>query len=170
MKSKSPPQQKPTAPRTSARSTQPGRSEGGGGDRAYSVNALSKLLGADRRTIDKAVAHLPSVDGKYRLEDVEAALKEKKNSKLRDRKLLEEIRKLRIANDLAEGKVVEKTKVADAVRNCLGRLPAMIEQRLLNEYPAAAAGKSAPEIREQGRKLYDEIVAGFRELEVLWPK
>lgn len=139
----------------------------------FSVNALSKLLGNDRRTIDKAVQGIPPTrtQGKtkyYRLEDVEAALKAKNNNKLRDTKLLEEIRKLRIANDEAEKVVVPKAKVADSIRRCMAPAAAALEQRLVNEYPTAVAGLDVPQARIYGKRLCDELLGFFQTMEKEW--
>jgi hypothetical protein len=149
--------------------------KGGDGNHGsdYSVNALSKLLGYDRRTIDKALVGIEPtrVEGKtkfYKLSEVEKALREKKNSKLKDQKLIEEIRKLRIANDKEEGLTVAKGKVNDSMRRCLSPAVATIEQRLVNEYPTAVAGLDVPQARIYGRRLADELIAFLRAFEKEW--
>lgn len=139
----------------------------------YSVNALSKLLGNDRRTIDKAVQGIPPtrIEGKtkfYRLADVEAALKEKKNNKVRDLILLEELRKLRNANDKTDGVVVAKAKVVDSIRRCMAPAAAALEQRLVNEYPTAVAGLDVPQARIYGKRLCDELIGFFLAMEKEW--
>lgn len=146
------------------------RSEGLSAD--YSVNALSKLLGSDRRTIDKAVVDVQPtrVEGKtkfYRLQEVEAALQKKKSS-LRDHKLFQEIRKLRIANDKEERLVVLRSKVADSIRSCLSPAVATLEQRLVNEYPTAVAGLDVPQARIYGKRLCDELLGYFQSLDKEW--
>ena len=142
-------------------------------EKDFSVNALSRTLGHDRRTIDKAVAGIAPtrVEGKtkfYRLEDVEAAFKEKSNAKLKDHKVFQEIRKLRIANDKEERLVVQKTKVVDSIRRCLAQATPTLEQRLVNEYPTAVAGLDVPQARIYGRRLCDELVAFLQSLEREW--
>ena len=139
----------------------------------YSVNALSKETGKDRRTIDKAVAGLTPtrVVGKtkfYRLLDVETALKEKSGRSLRDEKLMEEIRKLRVANDLTEGKLVKKSQVQESLRRCLTPAVAILEQRLVNEYPTAVAGLDVPQARIYGKRLCDELMDFMQSLETEW--
>lgn len=170
VKSKSPPQRGPErarkrAPRRTKRSQRPGGND-------YSVNALSKLLGKDRRTIDKALVGVePSrVEGKtkfYQLEVVEQALRER-SVKLKDEKLMEEIRKLRIGNDREEKKSVLRTAVAGAIRRCLGPAAAMLEQRLVNEYPTAVAGLDVPQARIYGKRLCDEVLSALQRLEAEW--
>lgn len=139
----------------------------------YSVNALSKLLGKDRRTIDKAVAGVAPtrVAGKtkfYRLEDVEQALKAKPGQSLREEKLVEEIRKLRIANDREEEKLILTAAVGESVRRCLGPAAATLEQRLVNEYPTAVAGLDVPQARIYGKRLTDELLGFFQALASEW--
>jgi hypothetical protein len=140
---------------------------------SYSVNSLSKLLGYDRRTIDKALVGIEPerIEGKtkfYKLSEVEKALREKKSSKLKDQKLIEEIRKLRIANDKEEGLTVEKGKVNDSVRRCLTPAAVTLEQRLVNEYPTAVAGLDVPQARIYGKRLYDELLGFLQSLEKEW--
>lgn len=139
----------------------------------YSVNALSALLGRDRRTIDKAVVGVEPtrVQGKtkyYRLADVENAFKQKNSSKLKDKKTEEEIRKLRIANDKEDDLLILKTKVADSLRRCLGPATSTLEQRLVNEYPTAVAGLDVPQARIYGKRLYDELLVHLQQLQKEW--
>lgn len=139
----------------------------------YSVNALSKLLGYDRRTIDKALTGIEPTrtEGKtrfYRIADVENTIRAKKSDKLRDQKLLQEIRKLRIANDKEEGIVVEKARVKDSIQRCFSPMVATIEQRLTNEYPTAVAGLDVPQVRIYGRRLADELIAFLQSFQKEW--
>lgn len=139
----------------------------------YSVNALSKLLGHDRRTIDKATVGVTPTrtEGKtkfYRLADVEAALKAKSSNKLKDEELIEKIRKLRIANDREDGLLIPKVKVAESLRRCLSPAVATLEQRLVNEYPTAVAGLDVPQARIYGKRLCDEIIGQIQSLEKEW--
>ncbi|HEV8542771.1 MAG TPA: hypothetical protein VGR78_10305 [Verrucomicrobiae bacterium] len=149
-----------------------GSSEGNHGS-DYSVNALSKLLGYDRRTIDKAIVGIEPtrVEGKtrfYRISDVENAIRAKKSDKLRDQKLLQEIRKLRIANDKDEGLVVAKAKVKDSIQRCFSPMVATIEHRLTNEYPTAVAGCDVPQARIYGKRLADELIAFLQSFKNEW--
>ena len=143
------------------------------GEQDYSVNALSKLTGKDRRTIDKAVVGITPARtvGKtkyYRLLDVEAALKEKPGRSLRDEKLIEEIRKLRLANDREEEKLITKARVKASMRRCLTPAAAMLEQRLVNEYPTGVAGLDVPQARIYGKRLCDELLGFLQLFEKEW--
>jgi signal recognition particle GTPase len=138
----------------------------------YSVNALSKLLGRDRRTIDKALVGIPPtrIEGKtkfYLLEEVEQAIRER-NVKLKDDKLTEEIRKLRMANDEKDKKLILKSKVKESLRRCLTPAAAILEQRLVNEYPTGVAGLDVPQARIYGKRLCDELMVFLQSLETEW--
>jgi biotin operon repressor len=139
----------------------------------YTVNQLAMMLGRDRRTITKAVDGLkPSgVDGNYKyysLEAVEEKLKTKGDANLRDQKLAEEVRKLRIQNDAKEGKLVARESVAASIRRILGPADQTLEQKLVNEWPSMVAGQDVPAIRIYGKRLADDIRTKLRELETEW--
>jgi hypothetical protein len=83
----------------------------------------------------------------------------------RDEKLREEIRKLRIANDAKEGRLIERAWVAERMQRAAGALNAF-RAKSEAEHPtrfAAAAGDVA-ECRTELRKIWDEI---FRDIETL---
>ena len=124
----------------------------------YSVNALSKLTGKDRRTLDKLLVGVSPTRTVgtakfYRLADVEAKLQEKPSKSLKDEKTIEEIRKLRMANDLAAKLLIERSKVKESMRRCLSPMAATLEQRLVNEFPTAVAGLDVPQCRILGKRF-----------------
>jgi hypothetical protein len=139
----------------------------------YSVNRLSELTGADRRTINKAIAtneiaHV-GMDGNaklYAIADIEAALAKKSDKSLKDEKLSEEIRKLRIKNDRDEGKLVLKSAVVQTVVEWEGEESPIIEQKLEREWPASVAStpEDVPRVRMFGMQLNDTIRACNRKL------
>lgn len=141
----------------------------------FSVNALSKQFGHDRRTIDKLVAHIQpaKVEGKtkfYRLADVEAALAEKgKEAPLRDQKLLEEIRKLRIKNDKDEGKS-ELRSVTVARIQKLGHEITSYLGSVAKEKPAVLAmtAEDIPRVRIEFQKVCDEMLRKFQTFAEIW--
>jgi hypothetical protein len=142
----------------------------------YSVNALSKEFGRDRRTIDKIVAHIEPAEIRgrtkfYRLADVEDALKSKcENAPLRDLKLTEEIRKLRLANDSKEKKLVERSRICGAIERLSNRINPMLEQKLEREYPQAISltPEDMPRCRILGANLADAIRKEFRSFSDEW--
>lgn len=141
----------------------------------YSVNALSKLLGKDRRTIDKALVDVAPTrtEGKtkfYRLADVEQALRDRCNgaAQLKDEKLIEEIRKLRTANDFEDGKLVLRSAVCESLRRCLSPMVATLEQKFVNELPTAAAGLDVPQLRIVAKRYLDDALVSCQELAKEW--
>lgn len=77
----------------------------------------------------------------------------------RDEKLREEIRKLRIANDAKEGRLIERAWMAERVQRCAGRYNAA-RARWEAELPPiiAAAGGDVARVREVFKtKVVDEI-------------
>ena len=138
----------------------------------YSVNALSKLTGSDRKTIDKVIAAngIQGVGGKYALADIRQALDGKADKSLRDQKLAEEIRKLQIKNDKDQGKLIAKTEVVASIMRMAPRIRATMEQKLLNEYPSVVAGLGEPDkVRTYSRRLYNEVMAEWASFEKEWP-
>lgn len=140
---------------------------------AYSVNALSKLTGRDRRTLDKLLVNVPAVrvEGKtklYALDSVQAALAAKPDKSLRDEKLTEEVRKLRIRNDRDDGKLIPVEDVKRREASILAKVDSIIEQKLSNEYPSAVAGLDVPQARVYGKRLGDQIRGLFNELASTW--
>lgn len=139
----------------------------------YSVNALSKLTGSDRKTIDKVIAAngIQGVGGKYALADIRQALDGKADKSLRDQKLAEEIRKLQIKNDKDQGKLIPKTEVVASIMRVAPRIRATMEQKLLNEYPSVVAGLGEPDkVRTYSRRLYNEVMAEWAAFEKEWPE
>jgi hypothetical protein len=142
----------------------------------FSVNALSKQFGHDRRTIDKLVAHIEpaKVEGKtkfYRLADVEAALKSKgEAAPLREQKLREEIRKLQIDNDTKEKKLIERSSVCSKFERIAGWIGPMLEQKLTREYPQAVAPTPAdiPRCKIIGQNLCDSIMREIQSYAEEW--
>lgn len=79
---------------------------------------------------------------------------------LRDRKLAEEVRKLTIANDLKEKKLIPIDAVIQSVGRVLAAVDTLTEQIMVNELPAMVAGIDVPQariiLRRAGDRLRDE--------------
>lgn len=90
------------------------------------------------------------------------------NLDLKDQKLNEEIRKLRLANDIKEGKFVSRAALAEAMARTLPRIGALLEQKLCNELPAEMAGLDVSAARVYGKKLNDQLLIEFEALKTLW--
>jgi hypothetical protein len=144
-------------------------------DAVFSVNALAKQFGHDRRTIDRFVAHIEParVDGKtkfYRLADVEAALKEKGSAApLREQKLAEEIRKLRIYNDAKEGKMEQRAVTVARIQR-LGQDVCAYLGAVAKEKPATLAmtPEDIPRVRIEFQKVCDEMLRKFQGFAEHW--
>lgn len=128
------------------------------------INALSEKTGVDRRTLKKRLKDVEQQPGGgYALQDVEAAIESaaKQGGGLKDEKLREEIRKLRIANDLKERELVNRRDVAGAIRKTLPEIPKILDQRLVQEAPT-------PEEKIRARKAIDECVRVIEQMQKEW--
>lgn len=82
---------------------------------------------------------------------------------LKDQKLAEEIRKLRIRNDKEEGRLLLAAVVGPALRNVSINQRIVLKRLLEADLPERLAGKTAPQIAEEMRKAADQICEAFRE-------
>lgn len=141
----------------------------------HSVTALSKLTGADRKTIDKAIVRakvkpsgMVAQKPVYRLEDIQAALAATPNKTLRDELFIEQIRKARIVNDRLEGKLILQTDVAAHCRAIFGALRPQLEQKMRNEIPTAVAGLDPAQARIYLTRCLDQIIAAHEAFAEKW--
>ncbi len=92
-----------------------------------------------------------------------------------DKQTLECRRLLALCERLEHGNKIEfeqyapKAAMADSVRRFGARFIPVFRQKLLNEYPAAVAGKDIPQARDYGGKLFDTFMLALREFESEWP-
>lgn len=89
---------------------------------------------------------------------------------LKDQKIKEEIRKLKIKNDRDEKLSVLKTEVASSIRRCLSKITPMLEQKLINEYPTVVSGLGVAEVRIYSRRLNDALLVEFQKLKSELPE
>lgn len=89
---------------------------------------------------------------------------------LKDQKLNEEIRKLKISNDTKSKLVVLKSSVKGATSACIDRIRTFLEQKLENEYPSAVVGMEVPQARVYGRRVNDQILSELQKLHDEWEK
>ena len=73
-------------------------------------------------------------------------------------------RKLRIANDAKEGKLIELEKVKRSHAKLCAAASDLLTQKLENEFPALVAGLDVAAVRVHGKRLNDAIRAEFREM------
>lgn len=91
------------------------------------------------------------------LSDHDEELKAMGGASLKDAKLEEEIRKLKINNDRAAKILVLKTKIIAFFHGFTAEHRAALHQVLENEYPTAVAGMDPPQARILGKRLADKL-------------
>jgi hypothetical protein len=87
---------------------------------------------------------------------------------LKDQKLMEEIRKLRVANDAKEKQVVSVAKVHGAIVQTANEVRNILRVKLENEWPAKVAGLDVTQARVYGMRLSDELMTAFQGLSKFW--
>jgi hypothetical protein len=92
----------------------------------------------------------------------------KSGTNLRDQKIAEEVRKLRIKNDRDETKLIPVEDVCRVHAEMLARVDAILEQKLSNEYPSAVAGLDVAQARVYGKRLGDQVRGEFQKLADKW--
>lgn len=84
-------------------------------------------------------------------------------------KLLEQIEDLREERAIRRGKYVERAEVIGSNRVVAAKLKDSLK-KLINDVPAAVAGKTIPEARDYTGKLYDELMITIRDWCGEWPE
>ena len=130
------------------------------------VNGLADSLGQDRRTIRKRLVEAGLFPPeKHPTEKVFSALKPADSGgSIKDRLQFEQWRKLKLANDVKEGKLQDAQKLGQWIGSILGASREILEQKLINEYPALVENLDAPQIRIRSKKLFDDILDHLRPL------
>lgn len=77
---------------------------------------------------------------------------------LRDQKLLEEIRRLKLENDESESRLISKAWVVSRIAACGSKVRGILRQKLEIEYPNAAAGLDVRGARVYGKRLVDDVL------------
>ena len=138
-----------------------------------SLRAAAKLMGIDRGTLenwrDEGCPGIPPAKFSKAAVLRWAAAKGKRaadaGGDLKSRKTTEEIRKLRIANDAKEGRLVDRAWVAERIQRAAGELNGF-RIKSEAEHPtrfAAAAGDVAM-CRSVVRGIWDDIFANMESL------
>lgn len=147
----------------------------GGYQADYSIGELTAKCDSDWKTVAKAVGSLTPVRIKgrqkfYRLEDVQAAMAQRRGDKgLKDQKLEQEIRRLRLANDKQEGLSVSRKVVASLLQELSAGQLALLRQRMENEAPSQTADLKDPAaVRIINKRIVDEICEKMRALVKDW--
>lgn len=142
-----------------------------------SLNALSEATGIDKKIIKKRLveAGLYPPDQYPRDEVIEAIkpLTDARSSsgiieKLKAKIYYENWRKLKLANDKQQGKLIERAEVNELTALMAGKIKSYLESKLIQEYPTIVAGLNVIEAREYGRKLFEEICQEIQSWADLW--
>ena len=139
---------------------------------ADKLEALTGLTDRRHRQIAK-LGHFPSPSrGLYKLAPTIKGLfvyyRGLNENDMKQAKLSEEHRKLKIANDHKERKLILVDSVKSCVSRVLARVDQILEQKLSNEYPAAVAGLDVAGARGFGKRLGDQIRVEFQGLKEEW--
>jgi len=137
---------------------------------ASALGVSEAILKQSKRMGCEAFAASGRVDGPLLLKFIAEHEKELTTGgiALRDQKLAEEVRKLRLKNDRDEGKLIPIEAVKHCVSRVLSRVDQILEAKLSNEYPAAVAGLDVPQSRIYGKRLGDQIRTEFQGLKEEW--
>ena len=144
-----------------------------GKGKRLTVHALSVELGLDPRTVRKRLVDaglFPPEE--HRREKVLDAIRPKAGDKssaaIKERKTFEEWRRLKITNDAAESLLIERAVVAETIRKLAGKMAALLDSKLEQEYPAIVAGLDVPAARIYGKKLNDQLRAEVQSWAGAW--
>jgi len=135
-------------------------------DPPLTINRLAEETGQDRRTIRKRLvdAGLFPPD-KHPREKVIAAVKPVQGAQsIKEKIQLETWRKLKIANDVKEGRLQSADKEAEWLGSVLSGAREVLEQKLVNELPALVENLDAPQIRVRAKKLFDDVLLKLQPL------
>jgi hypothetical protein len=136
----------------------------------YTVNGLSEQTGVDRRTIKKRLRDVAprKTDGGnklYALEDLTAATEQTTDSdSLKEQKLKEEVRKLKLANDIKERLLVPRQEQAAAIRRAGAGIVPIGEAKFVNEAPVAGSMLEVPQLRIVLRRYWDSFLEECQKL------
>jgi hypothetical protein len=136
-----------------------------------SVEQVAQETGIAWRTAKarlKAAGLLP-IEGRTRAEILDAIKPptgDKPGDSIKEKLVFEQWRKFKLANDEREGLLISKASIIGSIQRLNPKVDALIEQKIVNEYPAAVAGLDVPAAREFGKRFADELRrewAAFRE-------
>lgn len=133
-------------------------------EEALSILALSRLLKVGRDTLSPALANVtpagmskgkPTWTESQARAALEAAGSRGATGPLKDQKLKEQIRQLKLLNDKKAGTLIERSFV-NSVHGGIGSRNQEFWQHLLQVLPVRLVGKGIPEIIEELRKCQDD--------------
>jgi hypothetical protein len=133
---------------------------------ASSLNVSETILKNAKRMGCKAFKARGSVDEAELLKFIAEHEKELTTGgvALRDQKMTEEIRKLRIVNDRGEGKLVLKSEVLADGHKFAAWQKDYLSQKLIKEYPSVVAGLDVAGAVAYGRRVVAAICESTQEM------
>lgn len=127
----------------------------------HTVNFLAEKTGQDRRTVKKKLVDAGLYPPEqHAASQVLEAIRPSDDIEGRDikaRKMFEEWRKLKIANDVKESKLQDASREAEWLGALMTNALLKLDQRLTNELPAMIEGLDAPQIRVRTKRIYDQF-------------
>ncbi len=130
-----------------------------------SILALSRLLKVGRDTLSPALANVTpagSKSGKPTWTEsqaraaLEAAGSRAAAGPLKDQKLKEQIRQLKLLNDRKAGTLIERSSVVASFGRIASRL-AEARTQSESQAPVRMVGKDIAELREEVRRIWDDV-------------
>jgi len=132
----------------------------------FGLQYLTEKLGVGKGALRKALVNvtpagtIPGGHKAYTLEQAKSAL-EAQGSRavggpLKDQKLAEQVRQLKIANDAREGVLIRRDSVVSAFARIASRL-ASIRTTSESQDPPRIVGKDLHEVRAEIRKIWDAV-------------
>ena len=136
----------------------------------FGLQYLTEKLGVGKGALRKALVNvtpagtIPGGHKAYTLEQAKSAL-EAQGSRavggpLKDQKLAEQVRQLKIANDAREGVLIRRDSVVSAFARIASRL-ASIRTTSESQDPPRIVGKDLHEVRAEIRKIWDAVGASL---------
>lgn len=143
----------------------------------FGLQYLTEKLGVGKGALRKALVNvtpagtIPGGHKAYTLEQAKSAL-EAQGSRavggpLKDQKLAEQVRQLKIANDAREGVLVRCDRVVAAFALGASRL-ASARTTSESQDPARIAGKDAHEVKVELRRIWDTVGACYASMSEIW--
>ena len=147
------------------------------GNEIHGLQVLTEKLHVSKPTLRKALVNvtpagtIPGGHKAYTLEQAKSAL-EAQGSRavggpLKDQKLAEQVRQLKIANDAKEGVLVRYDRVVAAFALGASRLAAA-RTTSESQDPARIAGKDRHETAAELRRIWDTVGACYASMSELW--
>jgi hypothetical protein len=140
------------------------------GNAIFGLQYLTEKLGVGKGALRKALVNvtpagtIPGGHKAYTLDQAKSALEaygsRAVGGAMKDRKLAEEVRKLRIANDAKEGVLIRRDSVVAAFGRIASRL-ASIRTTSESQDPPRIVGKDLHEVRAEIRKIWDAVGASL---------